>query len=525
MTAPTQGDIAMSNLNEFRLDSDDPRLTAYALGELEGEELAQVVAAVSADASLRTAVDEIRATASQLTAALNAEPLPVPVRPVHLEPYHTVRPARMFPFPYWAVAGLAAAACFAVFVVVRQLPFSHRDPRQKTRQLAENEGAAKKTTGGQVAGQQAGKNLEILLPPVEDDASATSGNPASQWGVVVPNVPSAAAQETAGTEVAASGGTLTVAKSAGADAAGALMDHAFLPSAQNPLSAFPLDVGTSGYPDVRRFLLDGRRPPSAVVRLEELVNYFTYDYAAPRPEGKEPLAASLEVASAPWAPLHRLVRIALKARERPPGERPGVVARNVAVQVEFNPAQVQAYRLLGYENPRPVQVKQENDKGDTLDIVSGHTVTAFYEVVPASGDRSAETGDRMAENGEWRMETGDRKDGLAVSLASGIRPPVSSGLLTVRIRYQVPDDTENRLLELPLADRGAAFADASSDFRFAAAVAEFGLVLRDSPYKSGATLADVLHWAVPAIGADPGGARSEFISLVKRAETILPAQG
>ena len=116
----------MNVLNEFRLDPDDPRLTAYALDELDGEERARVAAAVAADPSLQVAVDRIRTTAGQLTAALKAEPLPEPARPVHLEPYHTVRPARMFPFPYWAVASLAAAACFVVFVALRQLPCSEK---------------------------------------------------------------------------------------------------------------------------------------------------------------------------------------------------------------------------------------------------------------------------------------------------------------------------------------------------------------------------------------------------------------
>jgi len=147
----------MSNLNEFRLDPDDPRLTAYALGELEGEELAQVVAAVAADPSLLAAVDEIRATASKLTAALNAESLPAPVRPVHLEPYHTVRPARMFPFPYWVTAGLAAAACFAVFAILRQMPFSNNVRPQAAGQLAENAGTATESARSEsraAAGQQ-----------------------------------------------------------------------------------------------------------------------------------------------------------------------------------------------------------------------------------------------------------------------------------------------------------------------------------------------------------------------------------
>ncbi len=527
----------MSNSNEFRLDPDDPRLTAYALGELEGEELAQVVSAVAADPLLRSAVDEIRATASQLTAALKAEPLPAPVRPVHLEPYHTVRPPRLFPFPYWAVAGLAAAACFVVLVALRQLPLSEPTLPPTPGQLAENARTAKKSADGQIAGQQpAGKNLEILLPPMESDASAASGSPADQWDVVVPNVPPTAAAAITDTKGAgAGGGSAPVAIVAVADAVesvapvggrqqavsevtGAALDHAFLTSGQNPYSSFPLAAGTSGYANVRQFLLDGRRPPRAVVRLEELVNYFTYDYAAPKPEEKEPVTASLEVASAPWEPTHRLVRIALKARECPPGGRAAVVARKVSVQVEFNPAQVQAYRLLGYESPSSGRERHVSDQGATLDLESGHAVTAFYEVVSAAGER-------RAENGEWKMETGDRKAGLAVSPVSGLRPPVSPGLLTVQVRYQAPDGEESGLLEFPLTDQGTAFADASSDFRFAAAVAEFGLVLRDSPYKSGATLADVLHWAAPAVGADPGGTRREFISLVKRAEAILRSAG
>jgi anti-sigma factor RsiW len=523
----------MNVLNEFRLDPNDPRLTAYALDELDGEERARVAAAVASDPSLQAAVDEIRATAGQLTAALKAEPLPAPARPVHLEPYHTVRPARMFPFPYWAVASLAAAACFVVFVALRQLPFSNQELPQKAEQLAKNAGEAKKSAESQIAGQQQASNhVEIVFSTTGRDALAASGGPTDEWGVIVPNAPQTAAAAATGTEAGAPNAVMAGEKSAPgsstaaapsrgrppgySDVVGAGLDHAFLPSTQNPLSSFPLDAGSSGYADVRRHLLDGRRPPRAVVRLEELVNYFAYDYTAPKPEDKEPIAASLEVASAPWEPLHRLVRIALKARERPAGERVAVAARNVAVQVEFNPAQVQAYRLLGYENPGQGRENRDSDKSDTIDLESGHTVTAFYEVVPADRNRNA--------------ETGDRNDGLAsaletISPASGIHNPVSKGLLTVKIRYQAPDADESRLLEFPLTDKGAAFADASSDFRFAAAVAEFGLVLRDSPYKSGANLADVLRWAGQATGPDPGGARSEFISLVKRAETILPSQG
>jgi hypothetical protein len=517
----------MSSFNEFRLDPDDPRLTAYALDELEGEERAQVAAAVAADPSLRAAVDEIRAAAGRLTAALKVEPLPEAIRPVHLEPYHTVRPARVFPFPYWAVAGLAAAACFVVLVALRELPLSEKAPLPGAGKLADDAGAEQKSLQGRIAGQQQASNhVEIRFPTTEGGALATSGGPTDQWGVVLPNSPRIAVDATAGPAAGASGGSAAVEKNAGASAAaphggrqpghsevaGAVMDNAFLQSAQNPLSSFPVNVDASGYANVRRFLADGRQPPRAGVRLEELVNYFNYDYAAPKPEAREPITASLEVASAPWEPLHRLVRIGLKARELPAGGRVAIIARNVAVQVEFNPAQVQAYRLLGYENPGPEKEDPDSGRIDARDIESGRAITAFYEVVPAPGDRIAETGNRKDEQ-------------PADSPVSGFKDPASKQFLTVKIRYRTPDGDENGLIECPLIDKGTGFADASSDFRFAAAVVEFGLVLRDSPYKANASLADALHWAGQATGRDPGGARGEFILLVRRAETILAAQG
>jgi Ca-activated chloride channel family protein len=97
--------------------------------------------------------------------------------------------------------------------------------------------------------------------------------------------------------------------------------------------------------------------------------------------------------------------------------------------------------------------------------------------------------------------------------------------LTVKLRYKAPDGDTSRLLEFPLTDQNATFADASGDFKFAAAVAGFGMVLRDSPHKGAATLAEVLHWAEQGTGSDAGGYRGEFISLVKQAGTILPSQG
>jgi hypothetical protein len=534
----------MSNSNEIRLNADDPRLTAYALGELDAAEQKQVEAAIASDPALQTLVDEIRAAAAQLATALKCEPLLPPVQPAHLLPYRTVRPARMFAFPYWMVAGLAAAACLVAIVVVHQLQLSDEDSPAKANQLADNSEAAKKSAGRPIVGQpQAYNHVDVVFPPTEGDAKESADSPTDQWGVVVPNAPSNEVAAASGKVTRAAGGSASLAKSlpasaalsagapsrvsppAIADVVGTDQDHAFLPTAQRPLSILPADIDTSGYAIVRRSLLDGRRPPSGVVRLEDLVNYFNYSYPAPKPGATVPFAASLEVASAPWAPLHRLVRIGLKARELPAGEHDSIVARDVSVQVEFNPVQVQSYRLLGYEKTAPGDGNPNHPETDAVDVESGRTITAFYEVVPTPGYRTAETGERIQESGPQTAEIGNGKGAQTDLPASAASNPAPQSMLTVRIRYRAPENGKPGLLEFPLIDNGAAFAAASNDFKFAASVAEFALVLRDSPYKSGATLADALIWAKKAVGPTPDATRREFISMIKRAQSIEPPRG
>ena len=455
-------------------------------------------------------------------------------------------------------------------------------------------------------------------------------------------------------------------------------DNDFLAAAQNPLSTFSVDVDTASYSNVRRFLLGGRRPPRDAVRIEELVNYFTYDYAAPRAADPAPFAASLEVAAAPWAPTHRLVRIGLKGRELSTADRPAanlvflvdvsgsmdepnklplvkeslrmlveklkpedhvaivvyagssglalpstlashrqeildaidrlraggstngamgiqlaydvakanfiaggvnrvilstdgdfnmgvtdrgdlvrlieekaksgvfltalgfgmgnykdatleqladkgngayayidsprearkvlaeqvngtlaVIAKDVKVQVEFNPAKVQAYRLIGYENRLLKKEDFNNDKIDAGDIGAGHTVTALYEVVPAGVEWKPES---SVDPLKYQRPVGSP---VAGDESRSTALPTTNELLTVKLRYKAPDGDASKLLEFPLTDQGAAFADASGDFKFAAAVAGFGMVLRDSPHKGAATLAEVLHWAERARAPTP----------------------
>ncbi|MDF1504268.1 von Willebrand factor type A domain-containing protein, partial [Roseisolibacter sp. H3M3-2] len=180
-----------------------------------------------------------------------------------------------------------------------------------------------------------------------------------------------------------------------------------------------------------------------------------------------------------------------------------VVAQDVKLQVEFNPAAVRAYRLIGYENRLLRDEDFADDRKDAGDVGAGHTVTALYEVVPAGVAGTAEV--RGTE--PLRYGAGERP-----------APRANGELLFVQLRYKRPGESQSRLLTHPVraADAARAVAAASDDFRFAASVAGFGMLLRDSEHKGAATGADVLALARGAVGADPGGHRAEFVQLVER---------
>ena len=174
------------------------------------------------------------------------------------------------------------------------------------------------------------------------------------------------------------------------------------------------------------------------------------------------------------------------------------VAKDVKLQVEFNPAQVAAYRLLGYENRKLADKDFNDDKKDAGEIGSGHSMTAFYEIVPAgSGEEAVASVDPLKYQRTEGVESGD--------------------LFTVKLRWKAPDGDASELAETPFA-AAAATETPSEDFRFAAAVAEYALLLEDSKFKGDASFADVLERARAAKGADPEGWRAEFIRLVESAE-------
>ncbi|NUQ62804.1 MAG: VWA domain-containing protein [Pirellulales bacterium] len=182
------------------------------------------------------------------------------------------------------------------------------------------------------------------------------------------------------------------------------------------------------------------------------------------------------------------------------------IAKDVKVQVEFNPSEVKAYRLIGYENRALAAQDFHNDCKDAGEIGAGHTVTALYEIVPA-GNKGPDAAAR-----ESLRYQRDRREPTEAA--------ASGELLTVRLRYKEPDGEKSKLLESPLKDSGARFGSASDDFRFAASVAAFGMLLRDSRYFGEATLAAVEEYAAGSLGEDPGGDRAEFLDLVRRTRTL-----
>ena len=178
------------------------------------------------------------------------------------------------------------------------------------------------------------------------------------------------------------------------------------------------------------------------------------------------------------------------------------IAKDVKVQIEFNPAQVGAYRLLGYENRLLEAPDFDDDTKDAGEIGAGHSVTAFYEIVPP--DQAAETLRAMSPLKYQKVEL--RKD----------QADDSEEMLTLKLRYKEPEKDESKLLTFPFIDSGNSFADASVDFRFAASVASFGMILRDSDYRGDSTVDSVLTSAEEAQGPDEFGYRKEFIELVKK---------
>lgn len=464
-----------------------------------------------------------------------------------------------------------------------------------------------------------------------------------------------------------------------------ITENRFLKVTDNPLSTFSIDVDAASYSNIRRFLNQGQLPPAGAVRIEEMVNYFTYQY--PQPVKNEPFSINTEISDAPWNKDHKLVLIGLQGKKIPTENLPAsnlvflidvsgsmqdplklplvkasmkmlvdqlreedkismvvyagaaglvleptsgdektkikdaidkleaggstaggagiklayktarenfvkggnnrvilctdgdfnvgessddamermieqerksgvfltvlgygmgnyqdakmqkladkgngnhayidgiseakkvlvnefggtlfTIAKDVKLQVEFNPAKVQGYRLIGYENRMLAKEDFNDDKKDAGELGSGHTVTALYEVIPVG----------------VKSDFLQKVDSLKYQ--KNTAPLISSSqteeILTVKFRYKAPDGDVSKLIEHPVLDKQVALTKTSDNFRFAAAVAQFGLLLRESEYKSAASYDNVLNLARKAKGYDEEGYRSEFVRLVESARLL-----
>ena len=181
------------------------------------------------------------------------------------------------------------------------------------------------------------------------------------------------------------------------------------------------------------------------------------------------------------------------------------IAKDVKIQVDFNPAKVGAYRLIGYENRMLRTEDFDDDAKDAGEIGAGHTVTALYELTAPEGEPFP-------------------KEMVSRYVSNSLRDPKNAEAFTVRLRYKTPDGTTSSLIEQPVTDDGKDFAGATDDFKFASSVAAFGMLLRGSDHKGTTTFDGLLEWAEAGKGADPSGYRKEFTELVRRARDLSAAK-
>lgn len=205
------------------------------------------------------------------------------------------------------------------------------------------------------------------------------------------------------------------------------------------------------------------------------------------------------------------------------------IAKDVKFQVEFNPAMVKGYRLVGYENRMLAAEDFNNDAKDAGDIGAGHSVTALYEIIPATSGETVPGVDplRYGQQGDEAQAGGQHEDGQQGDGTDDAETPVTAMTadewMTVKIRYKAPEAEVSKLLVYPI-QKDAVRATASEDFIFQSAVAEAGLVLRMSDYKGASSLDHAVSLAKSVLGEDAGGYRKEFIDLMGMAGGQFAAQ-
>ena len=290
----------------------------------------------------------------------------------------------------------------------------------------------------------------------------------------------------------------------------------FLTVSANPFSTFSADVDTAGYGMMRRMILqDKRLPLPNTVRIEELLNYFHYDY--PMPEKDEMMRPYFEMQAAPWNPSHQLLLVGVQAKKIPVEELPHeaqrifvkgmtgnmvMICRDVNFQLEFNPSKVFAYRQLGYELREMASSDFRNDSKDSGDVGMGQQVTMLYELVPAEASEDIK---KQAVPG-WQPLKYAKTEAIA-----------NDELLTFRMRYKLPQG------DAPAVEKTTALTTVhapTSNWNWASSVAETALRLRRSPTAGDANYGRALKRAQTALGDDADGQRAEFLSLIHRIQEL-----
>jgi Ca-activated chloride channel family protein len=672
----------------MKMNIDDPKLTAYALDELAEAERAAIAQEV---AGLPEAQREVRETQTmarllrkEFATELSKEaPLRANLSDIRDDPW------------FWSIARpLSIAAVLAVFAVIGLAIFgSYKFTSYKVARKPIALPERNTSIDAEVADAQSPPSAPALTLAQPSSAAAEfreelqSAPSDVRMGRGKPNLLAGNSDDKATRNLAMDRQDFNTAEY------GHHVENPFFAALENPLSTFSIDVDTASYTIARRFINDGQLPPKDAVRVEEMINYFTYDY--PQPKADEPFSINVDIASCPWEDSHRLVRIGLKGREiaqnkrgpsnlvflldvsgamTPPERLPLVkqamrllveklsendrvaivvysgasglalpsttgdhkeqilsaleslqpggstngaegiqlaykiaadnfikggmnrvilatdgdfnigvtsqgelirlieekaksgvflsvlgvgddnlkdstmqkladkgngnyayldsldearkvlvqqmngtfvtIAKDVKIQVEFNPAQVASYRLIGYEKRMLRKEDFNNDKIDAGEIGAGHTVTALYEVVPVGASTNPAADVPPVDPLKYGTNTPHTTNVDARSTSS------SAEMLTVKLRYKKPDGDKSELIECAVVDDGKQFANASADFKFAAAVAEFGMLLRDSEFRGNGTLGAVLEWAQEGKGIDPNGYRAGFLELARKAEAL-----
>ncbi|MBX3398089.1 MAG: von Willebrand factor type A domain-containing protein [Gemmataceae bacterium] len=189
------------------------------------------------------------------------------------------------------------------------------------------------------------------------------------------------------------------------------------------------------------------------------------------------------------------------------------VAKDVKIQIEFNPVKIAAYRLIGYEKRKLAAKDFHNDKKDAGEMGAGHVVTALYELVPVGAAVTSEE----KKNEGLRYQANPK---VVEQPKGDVDAKVASEAFVVKLRHKLPDADKSTLREIPVGDVAKSYDKASEDFQFASAVAAFGMLLKQSPYKGQASYALVEELAQSAMTHDPGQYRAEFLSLVRKAKAL-----